>query len=136
MDVVLVDRNRRLAQPLRAALLPGDRLLHAAEAQLAAGHWWPPPARTRAILLVADEPDRRALQALHRLWIAEHGPPSYLLTTPGSPGDRLLHGLAGSPAQQLAGAGWRALRSLSLAHLLALERLITPVRPGRSRRGP
>lgn len=124
MDVVLVDRSGRLAQPLRAALVPGDRLVLASEAQLARSPWWPPPARTRAILLGADSPDAATMRALHRLWIAEHGPQAYLLTTPGSVGERLLGAVAGPVSHHLGGAGWRGTGELTLAHMLALERLI------------
>ena len=124
MDVVLVDRNHGLAQPLRGTLVRGDRLVLASEAQLAGGHWWPSPGHTRAVLLVADVLDATSLRALHRLWIAEHGPPSYLLTTPGSAGDRLLGAVAGSPRRHLGGAAWRGMRELTLAHVLALEHLI------------
>lgn len=123
MDVVLVDRRQSLAQPVRATLVQGDRLVFASEAQLAGGHWWPSPAHTRAILLVADAIDAASLRVLHRLWIAEHGPPSYLLTTRGSTGERMLNAVAG-PVRHLAGAGWRSTRELTLAQMLTLERLI------------
>jgi hypothetical protein len=125
MDVVLVDRNQSLAQPVRSTLLEGDRLVVvASEALLAGGHWWPAPAHTRAILLVADALDAASMRALHRLWIAEHGPPSYLLTTLGSTGERLLGAVAGPARHHLAGAGWRGTRDLTLAHVLTLERLV------------
>jgi len=124
MDVVLVDRSGGLAQPLRGALAPGDRLVLASEAQLAHGPWWPPPGRTRAILLAADSPDAVTMRTLHRLWVAEHGPVSYLLTTPGSAGERLLAAVAGPASHHLGGAGWRGTRELTLAHVLALERLL------------
>jgi hypothetical protein len=124
MDVVLVDRNQRLAQPLRSTLAHGDRLVAASEAQLAGGHWWPSPGHTRAILLVADALDAACMRALHRLWIAEHGPQSYLLTTLDSTGDRLLRAVAGPAPHHLGGAGWRSTRGLTLAHVLTLERLV------------
>jgi hypothetical protein len=124
MDVVLVDRNRGLAQAVRDTLVRGDRLVVASEAQLAGGHWWPSPGHTRAVLLVADVLDAMSMRAVHRLWIAEHGPPSYLLATPGSAGDRLLGAVAGAARRHLGGAAWRATRELTLAHVLALERLV------------
>jgi hypothetical protein len=124
MDVVLVDRSQRLAQPLRSTLVQGDRLVAASEALLAGGHWWPPSSHTRAILLVADWLDAACMRALHRLWIAEHGPQSYLLTTLDSAGDGLLGAVAGPARHHLAGAGWRNTRDLTLAHVLTLERLI------------
>ena len=124
MDVVLVDRNQSLAQPVRSTLLQGDRLVVASDAQLAGGHWWPSPGHTRAILLVADALDAASMRALHRLWIAEHGPLSYLLTTLGSAGERLLGAVAGPARHHLAGAGWRSTRDLTLAHVLTLERLV------------
>ena len=124
MDVVLVDRHQTLAQPVRDTLLHGDRLVVASEAQLAGGHWWPAPGHTRAILLVADALDAASMRALHRLWIAEHGPLSYVLTTLGSVGERLLDAVAGPARHHLGGAGWRSTRDLTLSHVLALERLI------------
>ena len=124
MDVVLVDRQQTLTEPVRATLVQGDRLVLASEAQLAGGHWWPAPAHTRAILLVADALDAGSLRALHRLWIAEHGPASYLLTTPGSAGERLLDAVAGPARHRLGGAGWRGTRELTLSHILTLERLV------------
>ena len=124
MDVVLVDRSRTFAQPVRDSLLQGDRLVVASEAQLAGGHWWPAPGHTRAILLGADALDAACLRALHRLWIAEHGPLSYLLTRMGSAGDRLLAAVAGPARHHLGGAGWRGTRELTLSHMLTLERLV------------
>lgn len=124
MDVVLVDRSQGLTQPVRSTLARGDRLVVASEAQLAGGHWWPSPGHTRAILLVADALDTASMRALHRLWIAEHGPLSYLLTTLGSAGDRLLEAVAGPARQHLGGAGWRSTRELTLAQVLTLEKLI------------
>jgi hypothetical protein len=124
MDVVLVDRHRTLVQAVRDTLVQGDRLVFASEAQLAGGHWWPSPGHTRAILLVADAIDAAALRALHRLWIAEHGPLSYLLTTPGSPGERVLDAVTGPARHHLGGAGCRGTPELTLAHVLTLERLV------------
>ena len=123
MDVVLVDRHRTLMQAVRDTLVQGDRLLLASEAQLAGGHWWPSPGHTRAILLVADALDAATLRALHRLWIAEHGPQSYLLTTPGSSGERVLDAVTGPAHHQLGGAACRGTRELTLVHVLTLERL-------------
>ena len=124
MDVVLIDRNQTLAQPVRNTLLHGDRLVVASEAQLAGGQWWPAPGRTRAILLVADALDAATMRALHRLWIAEHGPLSYLLTTLDSAGECLLDAVTGPARHQLGGAVWRSTRELTLSHVLTLERLV------------
>ncbi|NRF70427.1 hypothetical protein HLB44_25810 [Aquincola sp. S2] len=123
MDVVLVDRGRSLARSVRSALPAGDRLRLASEAQLAGGRWWPAAAGTRAILLAAEVLDAPALRALHRLWICEHGPPSYLLTPMRGADEAMLAALAGPPPHRAAGCAWRAVRGLSLVHLLALERL-------------
>lgn len=122
MDVVLVDRGRALARAVRPALPAGDRLRRASEAQVAAG-WCPPAWRTRAILLGATVLDATALRALHRLWITEHGPPAFLLTPLGGPGEARLAALAGRPPHHAAGCAWRPVHALSLVHLLALERL-------------
>ena len=124
MDVVLVDRHRALVQAVRDTLVQGDRLVFANEVQLTGGHWWPSPGHTRAILLVADALDVATLRALHRLWIAEQGPPSYLLTTPGSRGERVLGAVTGPTPHHLGGAACRGVRELTLTHVLTLERLV------------
>ena len=124
MDVVLVDRHQTLAQPVRGTLVQGDRLVVASEAQLAGGQWWPSPGHTRAILLVADALDAASMRALHRLWIAEHGPLSYVLTTLGCAGERVLTAVVGPARHHLGGAAWRSTRDLTLSHVLTLERLI------------
>ena len=124
MDVVLVDRGRAPAHALRAALLPGDRLRLARESALASGAWWPPEPRTRAILLGGDGFDATTLRALHRLWIAEHGPPAFLLTRLGAPDEAMLAALAGKPPHAAAHCAWRPVHAFSLVHLIALERLL------------
>ena len=122
--MVLVDRNQSLTQSVRSTLLQGDRLVVASELQLAGGHWWPSPGYTRAILLVANALDVMSMRALHRLWIAEDGPLSYLVTTLGSAGERILGAVTGTSSHHMAGAAWRSTRDLTLSHVLALERLI------------
>lgn len=127
MDVVLVDRRRSFRAAVGAELLHGDRLVEVHEHWLAAGRWSPQAGRTRAVLLAVHEADTMLLRALHRLWVLEHAPACYLISTVGSAGERWLQAVLGAPVERpLLPIRQRAIANLGLAQLLALQGLAAP----------
>jgi len=147
MDLLLVESDARRSQTMLGLLAHGtQRVVQMGETPLSTGAFWPRHELTSAVLLGFDTPTMEKVRVLKRLWSADCAPPSFLVTTPGSPGEDLLcqllcgdairgdwgvRGLRpGTTSETLAAfhvtgrLRLRAVSALSLERLMAMERVL------------
>jgi hypothetical protein len=128
MDLLLVEGHAGSAERILRTLEPGpQRVIRMCERPMANGSFWPHHELTSAVLLGFDLPTPDKLSVLKRLWASDCLPPCFVVTRPGSNGDRLLESI-GHPITARRTSlrlNIRAAHTLPLERLMALERLVS-----------
>jgi hypothetical protein len=128
MDLLLVEGHAGSAEAILRTLEHGlQTVVRICERPIANGVFWPRHELTSAVLLGFDRPTPHKLGALKRLWADEASPPCFVVTRPGSSGDRLLDAI-GHPLSERRTTlrlNLRAAHTLPLERLMALERLLS-----------
>lgn len=128
MDLLLVESNAARSQGLLGLLLRGpQRVVRVGESPIASGAFWPHHELTAAVLLGFEQPTMEKVRVLKRLWASDCALPSFIVTRPDSPGERLLSALLGDATIQ-GDWGVRGLRPATARDSIASLHLTNRIR--------